>query len=72
MSFLVAVKASNMLKVFVVIGLRFRLVIVISLSSFPTVVILVILLILRLIGVIVCPRLVVVRIPRVIWTLIEV
>ena len=60
MSFFVVVKAGNMLKVFVVIGLRFRLVVIVGLSSFPTVVIVVVSLIPRSFGIVVHPRLVVV------------
>ena len=71
MSFRVTVVASNMLKVLVV-ELRFRLVIVIGLSSFPTVVIVVILLVPRSIGVVVFPWLVIVRFSKVILSLVEV
>ena len=71
MSFLVTVVASNMLKVLVV-ELRFWLVIVIGLSSFPTVVIVVIPLVPRSIGVVVFPRLVIVRFSKVIVSLVEV
>ena len=71
MSFLVAIEAGNILKVFVV-GLHFRLVIVIGLSSFPIIVIVVILLVPRSIRVVVLPRLVVIRFSKVILILIEV